>query len=90
MNSQNDKRYGKAEILRVLDELYLIYISKKLCNMFRATVLQSLSRILLIRDEVLSEILDIIVKDSSGFLRVKENRSGPILQMQTIIYKQCR
>ena len=71
MNGKNDKRYGKIEILRVLDELYLIYISKKVYNMFRATAINSLSRILLIHDEVIGEILDIIVKDSSGFLNMK-------------------
>jgi hypothetical protein len=44
----------------------------------------------LIHDEVLGEILDVIVKDSSGFLNTKENRSGPILQMQKELYKKCR
>jgi hypothetical protein len=58
--------------------------------MFRATVLNSMSRVLLIRDEFISEILDIIAKDSSGFLKIKEHRSGPILQIQTTLFKNCR
>jgi hypothetical protein len=90
MNGKSEKRYGKAEILRVLDELYLIYLSKKVYNQFRATAINSLSRLLLIHDEVIGEILDIIVKDNSDFLTIKENRSGPILQMQTALYKKCR
>jgi|JI9StandDraft_1071089.scaffolds.fasta_scaffold714627_1 hypothetical protein len=90
MNGKKEKRYGKAEVLKVLDELYLIYISKQVYNMFRVTAISNLSRILLIHDEVLGEILDVIVKDSSGFLNTKENRSGPILQMQTVLYKKCR
>jgi|LakMenEpi03Aug12_release.lakeMendotaPanAssembly.Ray.scaffolds.fasta_scaffold420683_1 hypothetical protein len=73
-----------------MDELYLIYISKKICNMFRVTALQSLSRVLLIDDAVIGEILDVICKDNSGFLKSKENHKGPILQMQTVCYKQCR
>ncbi len=41
---QSSKKYGKEEVLKVLDELHLAYSVKKMNNMFRTTLLDIISR----------------------------------------------
>ncbi len=54
------KKYGKEELLSVLDEVHLTYSAKKMSNMFRATVIESVSRRLNLQEHIVNEILDVI------------------------------
>lgn len=77
-------------MLRVADEIYLVYTSKGINNMFRVTLCENLSKKLLILDQIIGEILEWILAHSSGYLRKMAHPKGAILQLDTRNYRLFR
>lgn len=77
-------------MLRVADETYLVYTSRKIYNMFRVTLCEILAKKLLILDHIIGEILEWILAHSSGYLRKVAHPKGAILQLDTRNYRLFR
>lgn len=75
-------------MLKVVDEIFVLYNIKKVSNMFQHTLSESLSRKLLILDHVVEEIVGRLT--DGEFLKKIENTKGAILQLNNKKYKECR
>ena len=58
---QTGRAFDKRDALKVLDELHLAYTAKKISNMFRATLLDKITKQLNMQDQVATEILEFIM-----------------------------
>ena len=72
------------------DEIYLVYTSRKINNMFRVTLCEILAKKLLILDHIISEILEWMLTHDSGYLRKMAHPKGAILQLDTRNYRIFR
>lgn len=77
-------------MLRVADEIYLVYTSRSIYNMFRVTLCEILSKKLLILDHIIGEILEWILGHDSRYLHKVAHPKGAILQLDTRNYRLFR
>jgi len=73
-----------------MDEILLVYSSKKICNMFRGTLTDQLSKQLTMSESVVVEVIELILEQCSTFLRKVEHQRGAILQMDRKAYTEVR
>lgn len=88
--AKNQRKYGREEVLKVIDEVFLVYTSKGISNMFRVTLIESISKKLLITDSVVHEIIELLLNNESYFMKRIENSKGIIVQIDLKKYKTCR
>lgn len=82
--------YGREDVLKVLDEVHLAYAAKKICNMFRATLIDIVTRQVPLQDHLLSEVVEIICEKVPSYLKKVTHSKGLILQMDKGCYSQAR
>jgi hypothetical protein len=82
--------YGREDVLKVLDEVHLAYAAKKICNMFRATLIDIVTRQVPLQDHLLSEVVEIICEKVPCYLKKVAHSKGLILQMDKGYYSQAR
>lgn len=76
--------------MKVLDELHLSYLSKKISNMFHATLILKIAKQLNMHDHLVVEIVELIVEKGKGYLKKVAHHKGLILQMDRLIYQEAR
>jgi hypothetical protein len=55
--NEGKRRFGKEDVLKVMDEILLVYTSKKICNMFRGTLTDQISKQLTMSEIVAVEVI---------------------------------
>jgi hypothetical protein len=84
------KAFDKLDVLKVLDEVHLAYTAKKISNMFRATLLERVTKQLNTHDHIVTPILELLCEKGGGYLKRVNHPKGLILQLEKGLYKAAR
>lgn len=84
------KKYERLELLRVFDELHLIYCGKKVNNIHEVVLVGLVSKKHLLQEKAVLEILQVLHQLCPNFLRKVKHPSGDILQIEKRLYKESR
>ena len=76
--------------MRVIDEIFLAYSSKRVSNMFQKDLVERVSRKLLVLDVVVQQIVEMLLDSELFFVKRIENAKGVIVQIDNSKYRTCR
>lgn len=85
-------KIDKGTMVKICEDLLLVYMSKNVSNMFKTTLLEMLESRLSFKNEIISESVDRIIRNESlGFLREKESSQRlKVVSMDRQKYRAAR